>query len=236
MLFEIKRIIRLYQRKIKDWREKKLQLMSLSKAKDFDLPYHFELSQPIMPSPFFENKLHNIQLCATILNGIKVEPNQIFSFWHLIKFPSQANGFQKGRMLKNGKLHSETGGGICQVACILYHSAILLGLTIIERYCHSIDIYEEYERFTPLGADSTVVYGFKDLRFQNPYPFPIIINLEINNNSLVCRIFSANLLNVKSLSFDREYLENQIVVRTNELINDNQTVCIVESVYGKKTI
>ncbi|HTP30232.1 MAG TPA: VanW family protein, partial [Anaeromyxobacteraceae bacterium] len=36
-----------------------------------------------------------------------------------------------------------------------------------ERHSHSIDLYTDSTRFAPLGADATVAYGRKDLRFEN---------------------------------------------------------------------
>lgn len=235
MLFEIKRNIRLLQRNYRDRKNRIWQQMQLQKVNHIDLPYQIELIQPIMQSAYFEAKLHNIQVCCEKLSHLVLETNQIFSFWNNLGAPTLKNGFQKGRMLKNGRLLAEVGGGICQAACIIYHCALQAGLRILERHCHSIDIYEEHERFTPLGADATVVHGFKDLRIQNPYPFPISIYLEVKEHQLICRFFSAFPLEVKKLNFDRIYAEKQIIVETNELKSNNQKACIAMSFYGKKS-
>lgn len=234
MIFSIKRKIRLIQRYLNDWKKGNFQHLRLERTAQIEAAFSIELKQPIMPSEYFENKLHNIQVCANKINGLLLQPNQIFSFWYLIGSPTLSNGFQKGRMLKQGKLHAEVGGGICQASSILYHLSLISGLKIVERHCHSVDIYEEHERFTPLGSDATVVHGFKDLRFQNPFNFPIYINIEINENQLICRFFSASPIQSKKLSFDKTNTENQIIVKTNELKSNNQSECIAVSFYNKK--
>ncbi len=63
--------------------------------------------------------------------------------------------------------------GFVSFSSLLYYAALKTGFIITERHHHSIDIYKEDERYIPLGADSTVVYGFRDLQFINPYNFPV---------------------------------------------------------------
>jgi vancomycin resistance protein VanW len=94
-------------------------------------------------------------------------------------------------------------------------------LEIIERHAHSIDIYREEERFTPLGADATVVWGFKDLRLRNPHSFAVSIacvlegkrltgylgcieSVSRRNISFVCEDIALGLVRVKTLVDDIE--------------------------------
>ncbi len=53
------------------------------------------------------------------------------------------------------------------------------GLKILERHPHSRDIYDDRTRFTPLGADATVSFGFKDLRVLNNLPTPFCFNASV---------------------------------------------------------
>jgi vancomycin resistance protein VanW len=152
--------------------------------------------QPIRHSTFYDNKIINITRGAALLNQSLIGPNQNWSFWHRIHRPDAANGFVAGRNLVNGQLIAQTGGGLCQLSSMVYHLALLTGLTIIERHAHSVDIYEEHQRFTPLGADATVVWGFKDLRLHNPQfvriplqkPF-VKINTVLNDEIFASTIY-----------------------------------------------
>jgi vancomycin resistance protein VanW len=138
-------------------------------------PAWIELAQPVMPSALLENKLSNISRGVSLINMSLIEPGEIWSFWSRVGRPSSRNRFVEGRNLVGGRLVSQVGGGLCQLSSLIYHLALLSGLEIVERHAHSIDIYREEERFTPLGADATVVWGFKDLRLRNPHPFAVSI-------------------------------------------------------------
>jgi len=139
--------------------------------------YQFELKQVIKKGEFHENKVHNLRIVGSKINTLIIQPNEVFSFWKSVGKPNEKNGFKEGRNLIKTHISSDFGGGICQFSSILYFLALQSGLKIIERFPHSIDVYKEYERFTPLGSDCTVVYGYKDLQFQNPFPFSRSINL-----------------------------------------------------------
>ncbi len=161
----------------------------------------FSLQQPVRKSYLYENKLHNLRLAADGISQIVVEPGQVFSFWKAVGSPTVQRGYKKGRNLVNGVLAEEVGGGLCQVAGIIYHTAIQSNLQILERHHHSLDIYEEAERFCPLGADATVVYGYKDLRFKNTYSFQIRLIIEVNEEVITCKLMAAGKLERRDIQF-----------------------------------
>ncbi|MDZ7876805.1 MAG: VanW family protein [Saprospiraceae bacterium] len=147
--------------------------------------------QEIKHGEFFENKLSNIRLTASKLSGLVIRQGSIFSFWHLVGNPSERNRFQKSRIIRNGVVDFEVGGGMCQVSGMVYLAALKAGLKILERHNHSVDIYQEHERISPLGADATVVYGAKDLQFLNNLSGAIQLTFTIvNNNELVLTLSS----------------------------------------------
>lgn len=172
--------------------------------------------QEIKKGIYFENKVHNYHFVSNELANIIIYPNEVFSFWKVIGNPNQNKNFKVGRNLVNGKISEEVAGGICQVSSIIYHTALKTDLEIIERHNLSIDIYLEEERFTPLGADATIVYPYKDLRIKNNYNFPIAFSLIINEDKLTCTLFSKNYIQEKNLEFVRDYSQNVISVSTKK--------------------
>jgi vancomycin resistance protein VanW len=130
-----------------------------------------------------------------------LEPNAIFSFWHLVGNPSEKNGYKKGRNILNGKLSEAIGGGLCQLSGILHHVALFAGLQILERHAHTLDLYKDEERFTPLGTDATIVYGYKDLRFRQTLPFPIFFQFQIKNDALICELWAKERIFVQEIEF-----------------------------------
>ncbi len=160
----------------------------------------YTISQEVKPSETFENKLYNIQAASTKINDYILYPGQVFSFWKIVGNPN--GDFKFSRSIIDGKLSEEKGGGLCQVSGIIYHVSILFGLEIIERFNHSIDIYTDDSRFTPLGTDATVVYGYKDLRIRNNFDFSIKFKIDINDRILTIKLLSEQALIQKKLKFE----------------------------------
>lgn len=173
------------------------------------------LSQPIMPSPLFQNKLSNLGLGSSLVDLSLIEPGDVWSFWDRVGKPAPRNGFVEGRNLVDGRLVRQVGGGLCQLSSLLYHLALLGGLEIVERHAHSIDIYREEDRFTPLGADATVVWGFKDLRLRNPHQLAVSIRCVVEGDRLRGEIRSPAPLAERDVLFIREGApSNRVHVRT----------------------
>lgn len=176
-------------------------------------PYYIELMQPIMPSALLENKLHNIRLGAKQLHLLLWQPKEILSFWQVLGEASQHRGYREGRNIIGGQLQQDFGGGLCQLSSILYHLALTVNLRVIERHHHSVDIYQESERFTPLGADATVAFGYKDLRLENNLTLPLVLWLQVDGRTLTARIYAAKPLKQQSISFERQYGEVEVKVQ-----------------------
>ena len=168
-----------------------------------DTTLQIELKQQIMPSALFENKLANMRNAARLLNHTGIEPGGLWSFWRSVGAPTLANGFVVGRNLVDGKLTTQVGGGICQPSSLMYHLALLSGLAIVERHPHSIDIYEEKDRFTPLGADATVVWGFKDLRMTNPHGVRVVFECFVEGHAIIGRVHASQALPRYDVEFQR---------------------------------
>ncbi len=172
-------------------------------------------TQVIRYSSTLENKLHNLHLGAARIHLVTLHPNEIFSFWKLVGNPSLKTGFAKSRSIVNGKLEAETGGGLCQLSGIIYLLALNAGLKIIERHPHSLDIYTDAERFTPLGADATVAYGYKDLRIQNNLRQSFYFSIKVEPQQLTAALYSQQPFVERSICFD--YAPNGQVTQVKTL-------------------
>ena len=153
------------------------------------LPHQISLKQLIHKNTSHENKLFNLRLAVSKINQVQIQPGQILSFWKVIGNPEKT--YKKSRAIINGKLAEDTGGGLCQISGALYHLSLIAGLEITERHNHSIDIYTEETRFTPLGTDATIVYGYKDLRIRNNQNTPIQFHFSIETECLTLSLLSA---------------------------------------------
>lgn len=176
--------------------------------------------QEIKQGSFYDNKVHNLKIASGKVETVIINPGEIFSFWKVVGSPLEKNGFKTGRTIIKGKVSEEIGGGLCQLSSILYITALKANLEIVERYNHSLDIYKEDERFTPLGSDATVVYSYKDLRIKNNYDFPLQFSLLFEENKIICKLKSEEKIKECTLDFIRNYKENHIEVSTT--INSKQ--------------
>lgn len=192
------------------------------------------IEQPIFVTSLSVNKILNINIAKEHIELIEINPGQILSFWHVIGEPIRKNGYTLGRNLIDGRLQEDYGGGLCQLAGIIYHLAITSGLTIIERHNHSVDLYEDDERFTPLGADASVVYGHKDLRIENNLAFSIRFEFDVKEDRLTGRLLGKEKFESINLTFERTNLANgQTKVRTIKKKNNSENIVLTEGIYTK---
>ncbi len=166
--------------------------------------FRIEEKQPFRRTAFWENKIENNRLAASKIEATLIGPGQIFSFWKIVGEPSEKNGFRSGRTIRAGKVEAETGGGMCQLSGAIYFLALRAGFEILERWPHSVDLYAEEERFAPLGSDATVYFGFKDLRFRNPFSAPFAFSFDATDDDLTARLGSTEFFEAQKIDFFRE--------------------------------
>lgn len=222
----------------------KRQLIDLSTGASFHfakpshklayLPHSIELAQPIIANAWLENKQHNFRQAAMYVNAVTVQPGQVFSFWKIIGNPTEGRGFKKGRNLVNGQVSETFGGGLCQASGILYHTSLIAGLAIVERHNHSVDLYANGEpRFTPLGADATVAFGYRDLRVANPFDFPIKFEVEVVGEKLRCILRSEKPITAQIIDFQAIEHTDSTEVTSKRQLADGGVEVVARSVYAK---
>lgn len=194
---------KLFHRAVQDRKQGWARQFATAGKAQADWACSLSIQQPILPGAFFENKTGNMRLAAARINRIVVLPGQVFSFWTTVGWPNRLKGYRRSRNLIGGKIRFAYGGGICLVSGILYHLSLMAGLDILERHNHSLDIYTEAERFTPLGADATVAYGYKDLRIRNNTEYPICFEIDVTGNQVTAQLRSAGWIKARVVTFER---------------------------------
>lgn len=123
---------------------------------------------------------HNTGLALKRLVGATILPGATFSFNRRVGSFSRDEGYRKAPVSYNGQLISDWGGGVCQTSTTLYNAALLAGLTINERNRHHF-----CPSYVSPGRDAAVAFSNIDLKFTNPYPFPIKILGRISGDQLM---------------------------------------------------
>lgn len=129
---------------------------------------------------------HNARLAAEALDGKTIAPGAVFSFNRTVKSWSEDQGYVKAPVSYDGELVKAYGGGVCQTSTTLYNAALLAGLPIVERHSH---VFAPH--YVPPGRDAAVAQYTVDLRFRNPYPWPIRIRAAAEGDRLDIRLYGA---------------------------------------------
>lgn len=227
--YSVKRFIKQGLRAGKDLRTRDRKLFAKVRKEKMEFVHTSTLQQPIFPSKLYENKIHNLKLAGKEINRYTLAPGEIFSFWNIIGNPTSVKGYKKGRNLVNGKLSEEEGGGLCQLSGIIYHAALINGLEILERYAHSVDIYTDENRFTPLGADATIVYGYKDLRIKNNTNGVLNFEFLVDQDQFTCKLHSTEKIESREIIFEKVDL-NEVITCYQE---NGLKINLTKSTYKK---
>ena len=96
-------------------------------------------------------RIHNIELACEKLNGIVLQPGEVFSFHEAVgPFTAEA-GFVLAPVDPEDETTAVMGGGISQVASTLYAGSLFSLLETVERTNHPFPV-----SFTQPGTDALV--------------------------------------------------------------------------------
>ncbi len=113
------------------------------------------------------NKIQNIKIAVSKINGLLINPGQTFSFWELVGKPSKKKGYIKGLVIKKNKFESDYGGGLCQLANLIHYLVLNSPLTVTELHHHTDALFPDDQRRVPFGTGTSICYNMLDYRFKN---------------------------------------------------------------------
>ena len=102
-----------------------------------------------------ENKVTNLKLAVSRLDGLILKPGETFSYWRLIGRPTARKGYKEGMVLFLGRIGGDIGGGLCQLSNLIFWMTLHTPLTVTERYRHSHDVFPDSNRTQPFGSGAT---------------------------------------------------------------------------------
>lgn len=131
-----------------------------------------------------ENKITNLRIAHACIDGILIGPGETFSFWKAVGETTKEKGYIEGLLLSQGNVITGVGGGICQLANLLFWMALHTPLQVVERHHHQFDPFPDDHRVLPFGSGASVFYNFVDLRFYNPTSQTFQIRLWLTDQHL----------------------------------------------------
>lgn len=145
-----------------------------------------QFSTKFKAGPKFKGREANIELLAKKLSDTVLKPGEEFSFNAAAGPRTIEAGFKQAPTYFLGEILEGIGGGTCQVSSTMYAAALHVNVDIVDRRPHS-----RVSSYIPAGLDATVNYPPEcwdtdkpdlrvcyDLKFKNPYKFPLIFRFE----------------------------------------------------------
>ena len=130
------------------------------------------------------NRVSNIRLAASKINGTVLEGGKTLSFNDIVGARVKERGFLTAKIIENGEFTEGVGGGVCQVSTTLYNAALLSGLKIEEYHPHTLAV-----GYVPPSRDAMVSGTYFDLKISNPYPTPVYIRASVTGGSVAFSIY-----------------------------------------------
>lgn len=132
------------------------------------------------------NRIHNLILASSRLNGAIVAPGETFSLGEQIGDVTRATGYREAYVISQGRTVLGDGGGVCQVSTTLFRTALNAGLPIVERKAHSYRLHYYEEDLGP-GYDATIFLPSADLKFVNDTSGHILIQTKVDPKNFSMR-------------------------------------------------
>lgn len=126
-----------------------------------------------------ENRIHNVAVAATKINGVLIKPGEVFSFNKALGDVSVFTGFKQAYVIQNGRTVLGDGGGVCQVSTTFFRAILNAGLPITERHAHAYRV-SYYEQDSAPGVDATIYVPSIDLKFKNDTNSHILVQTVID--------------------------------------------------------
>ncbi len=127
-----------------------------------------------------ENRIYNLNLAATRLNGVLIPPGEVFSFNNTIGDVSSLTGYKQAYVIQNGRTVLGDGGGVCQVSTTFFRALLSAGVPITERNQHAYRV-SYYEQDSAPGIDAAIYTPNIDLKFKNDTGHHILVQTVIDN-------------------------------------------------------
>ncbi len=129
---------------------------------------------------------YNVRRAAEKVDGLVLEPGEVFSFNELMEPYTSSAGWKNGATYVQGAVVSSPGGGVCKVATTLYNVAVLANLEIVERRNHGLMV-----PYVKPGQDATVSTQAPDLKFKNTSSAPVMLKAAIDGSRLIMAAYGS---------------------------------------------
>lgn len=137
-------------------------------------------------------RVHNIQTMAREVDGLVVQPGQVFDLNARIGPRTEAKGYVPAPILLDGEGYCcdhplNIGGGTSQFGTTIYGAIFFGGYDDIDHKPHS-----RYIARYPLGIEATLGYPNPNVVFRNDSDFPVTLRTRYTSTSITVELWGNN--------------------------------------------
>ena len=137
-------------------------------------------------------RVHNIQTMAREVDGLVVQPGEVFDLNARIGPRTEAKGYVPAPILLDGESYCcdhplNIGGGTSQFGTTIYAAIFFAGYDEIDHKPHS-----RYIARYPLGIEATLGYPDPNVVFRNDSDFPVTLRTRYTSTSITVELWGNN--------------------------------------------
>ncbi|MEG0370026.1 MAG: VanW family protein [Hungatella sp.] len=131
-----------------------------------------------------ENKVINIMLACSKINGIVIYPGETFSFCKTVGKMTKRKGYKDGRVIERNAIRPGIGGGLCNLVNTIHRIVLHSPLKVTEFHNHSDALAPDQGERVPFSSGTSISYNNIDYRIKNTTDQPIQLLVWCENESL----------------------------------------------------
>ncbi|WP_302104961.1 VanW family protein [Polycladomyces zharkentensis] len=136
-------------------------------------------------NPDNQSRAKNIRLSSRAINGVVLNPGDVFSFNQTVGQRTEERGYEPVTKIVQGEFSEGVGGGVSQTSSTLFNCVDNAGLEVLSRFS-----YSKTPTYVPVGRDATVAWNEPDFRFRNNLNAPVVIRTKLKTDALTVEIYS----------------------------------------------
>lgn len=123
------------------------------------------------------NKAKNLEIAGKKIDGIVIQPGEVFSLWNLVGKTSKRKGYLEGLTVSDSALGKGRGGGLCQLGNLIHYLVLHTDLEVVEKHHHSDALFPDEKRRVPFGTGTSIAYKRLDYKFKNTSSCPVQLRI-----------------------------------------------------------
>lgn len=127
-------------------------------------------------------RAHNVILTLKKLDGTCIAPGESMSFNNVVGARTVENGFEKAKIIVDGKYVDGIGGGACQACTAFYNAAVLAGLSC------KVNAHTICPSYCPPGLDA-MISSCSDLVVKNETDKPMFVCARAEGGKAKVQVF-----------------------------------------------